>query len=192
MPTKGVVRCVTRVAEIVDKGEGKGALIYLDRAICDAKSGDLLATIKGTVFARADGGFAPSPGSARPVAAIPDRAPDASAEFKTLPQQALIYRLNGDMNPLHSDPEFAEKAKFTRPILHGLCNYGIAARAILGAFGEIGAIKEMDARFSAPSFPGETFIVQMWREGATIAFRMRVKGREVVALDNGRALLASL
>jgi acyl dehydratase len=114
-------------------------------------------------------------------------------ELATLPQQALLYRLCADRNPLHSEPAAARKAGFERPILHGLCTFGVAGHALLAACCDYDSarLRRMFARFSAPVFPGETIRVEMYREGAAIAFRARVKERDKIVLDYGRAEMSS-
>lgn len=192
LPVSGQVRGVTRVVDVIDKGEGKGALLYLERQITDAASGELYATVKGTVLARADGGFGGPAGPLREVHRIPEGEPDAVLDMVTSPQAALLYRLNGDRNPLHADPEAARSAKFPQPILHGMCTYGVAAHAILKQFGNYDpqALRELDARFSAPTFPGETISFAFWKRGPVVSFRARVRARDATVLDNGRAVLA--
>lgn len=189
---EGTLRGMTRVVDVIDKGEGKGALLYVDREVYDDATGVHIATVSGTIFARADGGFGGPAGPTRPSHPIPERAPDVTLDMPTLPQQALLYRLNGDMNPLHADPAFALKAKFPRPILHGMCTWGIAAHAILKAYCDYDAAKfrGFDARFSAPVFPGETVTVQMWRDGDSISLRARVDARNAIVLDAGRASIS--
>ncbi len=125
---------------------------------------------------------------------MPDRAPDASCELRTLPQAALIYRLSGDYNPLHADPAVAAGGGFDKPILHGLCTYGVAGHAILRTLcGYDGSkLRRLDARFSSPVFPGETIRTDMWNEGpGRAAFRCHVVERNVMVLDNGRAEFAA-
>lgn len=187
MPTSGAVKGVTECVDIIDKGEGKGALVYMDRSIYDAETDEKIATVKGMAFARADGGFNGKTGPVPVPNPIPERAPDLVVDMKTTTQQALLYRLNGDMNPLHADPEFAQSAKFPKPILHGLATYGIALRPILANFGDV---VEYAARFSAPTFPGETVKVEIWKDGKNISFRARVEERDATVLNNGLAVLA--
>ncbi|MDP3668813.1 MAG: MaoC/PaaZ C-terminal domain-containing protein [Telluria sp.] len=192
LPASGNLRGVTRVVEVIDKGEGRGALLYLERQVTDADSGQLYATVKGTILARADGGFGGPSGPVRELHAIPPGEPDAIVEMATLPQSALLYRLNGDRNPLHADPEAARSAKFAQPILHGMCTYGVAAHAILKQFGGYDplALRELDARFSAPVFPGECVSFALWKRGSVVSFRAKVTSRDATVLDNGRAVLA--
>ena len=122
---------------------------------------------------------------------LPERAPDHVCDLATLPQQALIYRLSGDYNPLHADPKIARQAGFDRPILHGLCTYGIACRAILKAYcdNDPKRLKSMFSRFSSPVYPGETIRTDMWIDGKVVVFRASIPARNVVVLNNGRAEL---
>ena len=189
----GVVRARHRVTRIVDKGPGRGALITYDKALHDGESDELLATVTHTTFARADGGFAtpevPGDAAAPPPVSMPAGEPHAVIEIPTLPQQALLYRLCGDRNPLHSDPETARAAGFERPILHGLCTWGIAAHALLAhcADSEPACLRSLYARFSAPVFPGETLALELMRDGADVRFRVRVPARDRIVLDHGHA-----
>lgn len=192
IPPEGTVVGKVRVLDVVDKGEGKGALIYSDRKITDKASGALLATITQTTFCRADGGFGGRKRDTPAPHAIPERTPDAVCDLPTRPETALIYRLSGDINPLHADPAFAKTAGFPRPILHGLATFGIAGHAILKTFcgHEPARLTSMSVRFSAPVYPGETIRTELWRDGAMVSFRARVVERDVVAINNGRAELA--
>jgi acyl dehydratase len=145
----------------------------------------------GSTFARGDGGFGgPSDGAPEPHK-TPERAPDMSVDIPTRPDQALIYRLSGDRNPLHSDPDIASAAGFPRPILHGLCTYGITCRAVLQTYADYdpAAIKHHAARFSSPVFPGETVSVDLWRDGDEVSFEARVKDRGVTVIRNGLSRL---
>lgn len=186
LPTEGMVIGKTRVTEIIDKGAGKGALLYSSRNIHDA-GGKLLATIDGTTFLRADGGFGGPSGPVKAPHPLPDRAPDAVLHLATRPEQALLYRLNGDMNPLHSDPELAARAGFPRPILHGLCTFGVIAHALLKSLCAYDAEKfgRMDLRFTAPVFPGETIRTEIFHEQGGAAFRARVVERDTIVANNG-------
>jgi len=194
LPAEGEVVGRSRVVHITDKGPAKGALIYVERAIADAADGAPIATVLQTVFCRGDGGFGGDSQSYRVPHPLPERAPDESVAIATAPSLALIYRLSGDLNPLHADPAVAAKAGFPRPILHGLATYGIAARALVGSLcgHRSEGLRGMEARFSAPLFPGETVTVDIWREGPeTAAFRARVAARDAVVLTNGRATWTS-
>lgn len=191
LPASGILLGKTRITGIVDKGADKGALIYSEREITDKASGDRIATIVSTSFARGDGGFGGSDDAVRPVHTIPDGDPDTSFDFRTPVGAALIYRLSGDLNPLHADPKVARAAGFDRPILHGLCTLGVASWSITEALadGDFAALTHLQLRFSAPVYPGETIRTEMWRHGRDISFRARVVERDVVVLNNGLARL---
>jgi acyl dehydratase len=164
----------------------------MERTVSDENSGEMLATALSVAFCRGDGGFGGRTGPVREPHVLPGEAPDKVVEIPTSAQQALLYRLSGDWNPLHADPDFARKAGFPRPILHGLCTYGIAARAVLSAFAadEPASLRSIETRFSAPVFPGEPVTVELWRRGSTVSFRAFVRSRNVKVLDNGKAVLA--
>ncbi len=191
LPPSGTVRGRTRVTRIVDKGEGKGALVYSERQIADESSGDLIATLSSTSFCRADGGFGGEPGPVKAPHAIPSRQPDLIEELGTITQSALLYRLNADYNPLHADPELAVSAGYPRPILHGLCTFGIAAHALLKRVCNynVTRLATFSARFSAPVYPGETIAVEMWLDGDVVSFLAWVRSRDAKVLDNGRATI---
>lgn len=183
----------TRIDEIVDKGAGKGALIYTSRDVFDADSGELLATVTNTVFARGDGGFGGTAKVSRPAVSIPDRPADLQLDVKTLEQAALIYRLSGDYNPLHADPAVANGAKYPRPILHGAATWGVAGYAMVRMLcdADPSRLRTFDARFSSPVFPGETIRTEAWRDGPNSAlFRCRTLERAVTVLTNGVATFA--
>lgn len=192
LPPAATVRGRTRVTEIVDKGADKGALIYQQRDVVDAATGDLLCTLTASAFARGDGGFSDSTGPGHPVHTLPDRDPDTVCDLATLPQAALIYRLSGDFNPLHAVPSVAKAGGFEAPILHGLATLGVAGHAILKTMCAYDPtrFKSLDLRFSAPVFPGETIRTEMWRDDRVVSFRARVVERDVVVLNNGRAEVA--
>ncbi|NNM71609.1 MaoC/PaaZ C-terminal domain-containing protein [Enterovirga aerilata] len=190
LPVEGVLVGRTEIDGIFDKGADKGALIYSRREIRDEATGDLVATIIQGSFLRGDGGFGGSAEGAPRPHSVPERAPDVTIDLRTRPEQALIYRLSGDYNPLHVDPDVARAAGFTRPILHGLCTYGVAGRAVLAGLcdGEPERLTRIDCRFTAPLYPGETIRTEIWREGeGRAAFRSSVAERGVVVLNNGLA-----
>jgi len=192
MPAEGTVIGKTYIKDVIDKGEGKGALIYVAREVYDKDSGSHISTSISTTFARADGGFGGPSGPTLPVHAIPDREPDHVDEVPTLPQAALIYRLSGDINPLHASPEIARQAGFPAPILHGLCSYGVAGWSVLRTLcgGDPARLKQFDLRFSSPVFPGETLRTQMWKDGDTVSFRTTAVERDTLVLNNGFAKIA--
>ena len=174
-----------------DKGKDKGAVI-LRKTVLKNDKGEDLATLIASQFARGDGGFGgPSEGQPEPHA-IPKRAPDMTVDISTRPDQALIYRLCGDRNPLHSDPEFAKRAGFDRPILHGMCTYGLSCRAVLQTYADYdpSAFKQHVTRFSSPVFPGETVSFDLWKDGNVISLEGRVKSRNVTVIRNGKTVLA--
>ena len=185
----GTLTSKTRVLDIVDKGEGTGAIVYSERTLFDKATGDLVATIVQTTFCRGDGGFGGPPRPQRPVHAIPDRAPDLICELATRPEAALIYRLSGDPNPLQVDPAVAKAAGFPKPILHGLATFGVAGHAVLKSVCgyKPARLKSIAGRFSAPVYPGETIRTEMWRDDAVVSFRAKVVERDTVAINNGRA-----
>lgn len=188
LPVEGEVIGRTRVTGIVDKGPGKGALLYSEKRVTDAATGELLAVTSSTTFLRGDGGFGGPTGPVKPPAPVPEGDPEITLDLPTRPEQALYYRLNGDDNPLHADPAVAAKAGFPRPILHGLCTLGVVCHALVRALGDYDPtrLREMELRFSSPVFPGETIRTEIWRNGA---FRARVVERDVVVVNNGRAVI---
>jgi len=191
LPIAAKIKADSKIVGAWDKGEGKGAIIVSETEIADRVSGEALCTMTSTTFARGDGGFGgPREGAPEPHK-LPERAPDASVEVDTRPDQALIYRLCGDRNPLHSDPEFAKAVGFPKPILHGLCTYGTCCRAIIQEHCDYDPtrIAGFDVRFSSPVYPGETIVVETWKDGSEISFRARVKERDVVVINNGKCTL---
>jgi len=186
---EGTVVSRARILDVVDKGADKGAIVYTERTIFDKPSGEALATITHTVFCRADGGFGGPKRDTPPPHVLPARAPDAVVDLATRPEMALVYRLSGDVNPLHADPEYARAAGFPRPILHGLATFGVAGHALLrNVCGyDPARLTAMAGRFSAPVYPGETIRTEIWRDGGMASFRARVVERDVVAIDHGRA-----
>ncbi len=189
LPPSGRVVGRSRISHVIDKGADKGALVITERTLHDA-DGNLLITIAQTTFCRGDGGLSHSDESPVALEPTPDRAPDMTCAIPTLPQAALIYRLCADNNPLHADPAVAEKAGYPRPILHGLCTYGVAARAIVQAACNNDATRliSMNTRFSSPVYPGETVVCEIWKDGEeAVRFRAKVAERDVVVLSNGFA-----
>lgn len=187
LPAEGEIIGRSRITSIVDRGAGKGAMLYNERVVTDAKTGEKLATLEGTTFARGDGGFGGPSGPIKRPHPEPDRAPDLSVDLTTRPEQAIVYRLNGDHNPLHIDPDVAAKAGFQQPILHGLCTFGVVCHALLRALCGYDPARfgRMDLRFSSPVFPGETIRTEIWHEEGGAAFRARVVERDKVVVSNG-------
>jgi len=187
LPVSGELTGSTTFGPILDKGAAKGAIVYQTREI-HHEDGAHVATVRNATFLRGDGGFGGSSEGQPPPHTIPDRAPDIVHTLPTAANQALIYRLSGDLNPLHIDPAVATTAGFPQPILHGLCTFGIAGRSLLATLGgdEPTRIKRIDARFSSPVFPGETIRTEIWCETAgSAAFRARVVERDLIVLNNG-------
>ena len=187
LPAVGAVTGVTRVAGIYDKGPGKDAVLVIDRDVVDNTSGVLLATLTSTLILRGGGGFGGPPGPAARPAALPESAAHYVLDLPTLTQSALIYRLSGDLNPLHADPAVATAVGFPQPILHGLCTLGMATRAIVRTCfaKDPGQLQQLGARFSAPVFPGETIRVEIWNTDGRGRFRCRSLERDVIVLTNG-------
>nr|WP_087572959.1 MaoC/PaaZ C-terminal domain-containing protein [Sphingomonas sp. CDS-1] len=192
LPPRGEVWGFSSIIGIEDKGAGRGALLHQRRNLVDASSGDVLATIRATMFLRNNGGQGGFGQSIAPPAPIEGPANDRILEYATLPGQALLYRLNGDWNPLHAEPAIARQAGFERPILHGLCTQGIACRAILDAYceGDPTRLKSMFVRFSRPVMPGETIRIEFQEESEkSLRFRAIAKERDLVVLDRCSAEL---
>jgi acyl dehydratase len=189
-PTAAHIVADSSVLAVYDKGKDKGAIIRHQTMLKDG-NGEKLATLVASRFARGDGGFGgPSEGQPEPHQ-VPSRAPDKIVEISTRPDQALVYRLCGDRNPLHSDPGFAKKAGFPRPILHGMCTYGISCRGVLQTYADYdpSAFRQHVARFSAPVYPGETVSMAMWKDGNVISFEAKVKSRDATVIRNGKTVL---
>ena len=190
LPTRGTVRNVGEVTAIWDKG--KGAVVELAVTGTDVATDAPLFTATMALFIRGEGGFGGERGPSGPRNVAPETAPDVETSQTTSPDQALLYRLSGDRNPLHSDPSFAALGGFDRPILHGLCTYGFAGRALLHGLcgGDPTRLRSMEGRFSASVFPGETLTTRMWRTGGGEAlFTTTASGSaagERVVLDGGR------
>lgn len=191
-PAEGAVTCTATVEDVWDMGAGKGALLNIVRRITDSASGRLLATSTMGALCRADGGFGgpPAPAKPRPV---PETAPDHVFTWRSLPQQALLFRLSGDYNPLHADPAFARSVGFQRPVLHGLATFGAAARALLATLcgHDARRLKSIEGRFTAPFLPGETLEVRIWCQADGVRFRAAAAERGVVVIDHGAATVIS-
>jgi acyl dehydratase len=187
LPPSATVLCRTRIAEAVDKGVGRGAILYLERTLHDQATGNLLATSTMAAFCRADGGFGGPVTQAPAPHSLPERAPDAVVPIFLPANIALLYRLNGDYNALHVDPAVAMRAGFKQPILHGLQVFGEVAREALFRYagGEAARLASIACRFTGSIFPGDTVEVAFWVDGNTLGFRVVPQGRENFALDNG-------
>jgi acyl dehydratase len=193
LPVEGSVIGRSRVADVFDRGPGKGALLLYERDVLDAATGELFATVRQTLLCRGNGGFAGTPAEIPKPHTVPVRAPDHVVELKTLPQMALIYRLSGDMNPLHADPAVAAKAGFPQPILQGLATFGIAGFALIQAVldYDVTGFQSLDVRFTAPVFPGETIRTELWQDSAAVSVRSTAVERGKVVIDNGLCLISA-
>jgi acyl dehydratase len=186
LPAAGTFTVEGRTLGAWDKGEGKGAVVVNESVWTDEK-GEKVATLTMSMFYRGDGGFGgPTEGQPEPHA-TPTRAPDQSVDIATRPDQALIYRLNGDRNPLHSDPAFAARGGFSRPILHGLCTYGITGRVLLHEVcgSDPARFQFMSGRFSRPVLPGESLVVSIWVGADGTAQFQTAKEDGTVVIDRG-------
>jgi acyl dehydratase len=189
---QGTLIARNRVLSLTDKGAGKGALAVVLRSLIDEASGETVAESRNATFLRGDGGFSEASGISdpgpEPLPAVPARPADLDLSYGTRAEAALIYRLSGDVNPLHADPDVAAKAGFERPILHGLCTYGMAARAVIEHVLGFDAVrlKRLAVRFTSPVWPGETVRYELWRESATLLrLRASVDARQTIVLNNG-------
>lgn len=182
-----------RIVAAYDRGPNHGALVLFEAEARLASDDTALFTIGNTIMARADGGFGGPRGKGPAAHRPPRRQPDLSCDLETRRDQALLYRLNGDRNPLHADPGLAERVGFDRPILHGLCTYGVACHAVLKTICnyDYTLITGFDARFSAPVLPGDTITTDMWQDGNIVSFQCSVRERDVVVLRNGKCTLAA-
>jgi acyl dehydratase len=185
LPVEGTVRTVATVTGMYDKGSG--GLVVTEAVAVDAATGEPLITSRASTFIRGEGGFGGDRGPSDPWQR-PDRDPDLTVVMPTRPEQALIYRLSGDRNPLHADPKFAARGGFSKPILHGLCTYGVTGRALLHALcgSDPARFGSMSGRFSRPVFPGETLTVSIWRDGHGSALFQTANQDGAVVIDRGR------
>jgi len=183
LPPSGSATAITRFTDIWDKG--KAAVIWSETEV-SAPDGTLLWTQRRSIFARGEGGFGGERGASTGTAA-PDRAPDLELDIPILPQQALLYRLCGDRNPLHSDPEFAAAAGFPRPILHGLCSYGMTCKALTDALldADVAAVGSYGARFAGVAYPGETLKATVWKDDGRLLATVTAPSRENAAVLTG-------
>ena len=180
-----------RVVAVYDRGATRGAKILVESEVRLARDDTVLFSLGSTLIARGDGEFGGPPASGPLPHKLPKREPDLSCDLPTRPDQALIFRLSGDFNPLHADPAYAKKAGFDAPILHGRCSYGIACHAILKTICgyDFTLITGFDARFSWPVYPGDVITTDMWQDRNIVSFRCRVSARDVTVIDNGKCTL---
>jgi acyl dehydratase len=185
IPPEGEIESTGKIAAIWDKGEGKAAVAELESESVDVATGKLLLKTKMSAFLRGEGGFGGERGPS-PSFSLPERKADHEVRYETRIDQPLLYRLSGDRNPLHSDPEFAKLGGFDRPILHGLCTYGFTGRALLHALcdGNPSRFRSMEGRFSKPVMPGDELTVSMWVDGDQCLFQTRNQD-DAVVIDQG-------
>ncbi len=185
LPVEGTVRTSSKVTSMYDKGSG--ALVESESVAVDPVNGEPMITIRSSTFIRGEGGFGGDRGTAAPWQ-LPDRAPDHRVIEQTRPEQALLYRLSGDRNPLHADPKFAARGGFSRPILHGLCTYGFTGRVLLHELcgSDPARFTSMSGRFSAPVLPGESLVVSIWGGDDGTAVFQTAKEDGTVVIDRGR------
>ncbi|MEX2653938.1 MAG: MaoC/PaaZ C-terminal domain-containing protein [Acidimicrobiia bacterium] len=189
IPVEATVTNHATVEELYDKG--KGALVVL-RIESRDETDSVLFVNTASIYVRGEGGFGGEPGP-EPANVAPDRPADHTVSSATLPQQALLYRLSGDKNPLHADPAFAAFGGFDRPILHGLCSFGIVCKAVVDTVleGEVGAVARFGARFSGVAYPGETIVTRMWRESDGWIVDARTAERDSPVISNARIGVAN-
>jgi acyl dehydratase len=188
LPTSGTVISSTKVTDVFDRGRDKGALIHWERDLVDKSTGQLIAHIRCSAFARGDGGFGGSHSPPRNVKITPTRPADHQFDWQTTPGQALLYRLSGDMNPLHASPEVAKSAGFDRPILHGLCTLGIAGFQLVANCAGADGFRSVGAQYTGVVYPGDLLQTEVWEDGETLSFRTRAVNRERIVLDGGVAV----
>ncbi|WP_409427406.1 MaoC/PaaZ C-terminal domain-containing protein [Mycobacterium sp. SMC-11] len=189
LPPSGSARAISRIVEVWDKG--KAAVVVLETSVTST-DGTPLWTQHRSIFARGEGGFGGERGPST-SSELPDRAPDFEVDIPVSPQQALLYRLCGDRNPLHSDPAFAAAAGFDRPILHGLCTYGMTCKAAVDTVldGDAGAVRSFGARFAGVVFPGETLRARLWKDGDRLVGNVVAPSREDAAILNDVELVSA-
>ena len=193
LPPSAAVVCSFRIRDIFDKGAGRGAVIVAEARLREKTSGAPLCTNVWTSYARGEGGFGGERGPRTPVIAIPERAPDRQISTTTTAAHPLFYQLLGDTNSVHIDPDAARRGGFDRPIMHGLCTYGIACRAIVVGIcdHDPSRIRQLDAQFTAPVFPGETIVTSLWRDGDRVTLRSAARERGITVLEATAALGAA-
>ena len=190
IPTEGTITTTPTIKAVYDKV--KGAVVVVETESVDSRK-ELLFRNTSSIFVRGEGGFGGDRGPSGNRNAPPDRKPDQSISYMTLENQALIYRLSGDMNPLHADPGFAAMGGFTKPILHGLCTYGHAGRAVLAAFcgNDPARLKSFEVRFSGVVYPGETITTDLWKTGpGTVVLTARTERGEAVLANAAAEVVA--
>jgi acyl dehydratase len=185
------VRVQGSVVGVYDKGAERGAIVVTRHVVTDAGDGGRIATLTTSCFARSEGGCGGSTDAPPQLHAVPNRPPDHSIHIGTCADLALHYRLTGDRNPIHAEPRVAHNAGFTRPLLHGLCSFGISCRAVLETYADFdpNRIASHQARFASPIYPGETITVDLWRDADVVSFEGRVRSRGATVMKNGKSVL---
>jgi acyl dehydratase len=193
LPPAANLLCNRRVSSLQDRGVRRGARIEVESEVRLARDDTVLFTLASTLIARGDGGFGGPSGEVRMPHKLPKRPPDLSCDIATRPDQALLFRLSGDLNPLHADPDLARSAGFDAPIMHGRCTTGIACHAILKTICDYDftLIRGFDVRFTAPVYPGDIVTTEMWQDRNVISFRCSVRERGVTVINNGCCTLAA-
>ena len=193
LPPAADLKINKKIGAVYDRGPKHGALVLFEAEGRLAGDDTALFSIGNTIVARGDGGFGGPSGRSPRQHRAPRREPDLSCDLPTTAEQALLYRLNGDRNPLHADPKLPHAIEYGRPILHGLCTFGVACHAILKTICNYDhtLITGMDARFSSPVLPGDTITTDMWQDGNIVSFQCSVKARDVVVVRNGKCTLTS-
>ena len=191
LPASADLLANQRVISLSDRGAKRGADLELETELRLAKDDTVVCTIRTRIIARNDGGFGGSASTVRERHRLPDRNPDLVCDLPTRPDQALLFRLSGDFNPLHADPGIARQAGFDRPILHGRCTFGIACHAVLQTVCnyDFTLIREIAGRFSSPVYPGDVITTEMWQDGNVVSFCCKVLERGVTVINNGRCTL---
>lgn len=189
LPTEGKVFAKTTVEDVVDRGAEKGCFVYTKKELYNEDKSTRLATVVSNTLARGDGGFGTGGKPRLAMPSPPAEKPNLICDLATLPQSALLYRLSGDMNPLHADPKVAQSVGFTGPILHGRCTMGMAMHALVKSCCGYDAsrLQSIEVRFSSPFMPGETLRTEIWENGDTVQFKSTSIERNVVVLNNGNA-----
>jgi len=189
LPSEAKLVSLPRIREVVDLGPDSAAIVLATRDL-STPGGDLVATVDSSNLARKHGGFGGKVTQAPEAHKVPESAPQATCDLPTPPNLALLYRLNGDENPLHVEPNLARKVGFDRPILHGAATFGIAGHAVLRHIGyRADVLHSIEARFARPVFPGDTLRTEIWQDGDRVSFQCRAAGRDGVVLSNGLAVL---
>ena len=191
VPPAATILADSRISEVYDKGKGKGAIVVRETVLRTECDNQAIATLRRFLFARGDGGLGGSKEPTEPPHMHPEREPDVILDYPTATNQAAIYRLCGDRNPLHIEPDRAKAAGFDRPILHGLCTYGFTCRAVLEAFCDFdpALLASHQARFAAPVFPGESLRISLWRDDDVVSFEVEVIERSAKVVKSGKSQL---